>query len=57
VPDDCLGPISENEHVAKYNAPSLHGLLEDGFEVRKLVSMRDAHHAMPILFADIRKAG
>jgi SAM-dependent methyltransferase len=55
VPDDCLGPISESEHVAKYNARSLRGVLEQQFEVVGVTSMRDVHHAMPILFAEIRK--
>jgi SAM-dependent methyltransferase len=52
VPDNCLGPISEPEHVTKFNAESLRVLLSRFFEVSALTSMRDVNHAMPILFAN-----
>jgi SAM-dependent methyltransferase len=55
VPDDCLGPISEPEHVIKYNADSFHRLLRKHFLVVRLESMRDVNHAMPILFAHVEK--
>ncbi|MGE5522227.1 MAG: class I SAM-dependent methyltransferase [Rhodospirillaceae bacterium] len=55
VPDDCLGPISESEHVAKYNARSLRQFLERRFQVLRVVSMRDSHHEMPILFAEVQR--
>ena len=56
VPDDCLGPISEPEHVIKYNAHSLREFLQRYFTVIKLESMRDANHPMPILFAHVEGA-
>jgi SAM-dependent methyltransferase len=53
VPDDCLGPIDEPEHVIKYTAQSLHRLLEAYFAVVKLDSIREANFAVPILFAHV----
>jgi len=55
VPDDCLGPITEPEHVIKYNARSFHGSLQRYFSVIRLDSMRDVNHPMPILFAHVEK--
>jgi len=55
VPDNCLGPIDEREHVIKYNARSLRNLLEAYFVVVELESMRDENYAMPILFAHVTK--
>ena len=51
VPDDCLGPISEREHVIKYNAHTLRKCLQRYFSIIKLNSMRDVNHPMSILFA------
>lgn len=51
VPDNCLGPIDEPEHVEKYTAASLLALLERRFKVLRLETMRDVQHAMPVLFA------
>lgn len=56
VPDDCLGPISEPEHVFKYSARSLRTLTRRYFIVRALDSMRDINHPMPILFAHLAKS-
>ena len=56
VPDDCLGPISEPEHVIKYNALSLRECLQRHFSIIKLKSMRDVNHPMSILFAYVEKA-
>jgi SAM-dependent methyltransferase len=56
VPDDCLGPISEPEHVIKYNARSLRECLEPYFTIIRLDSMRDVNHPMSILFAHAAKA-
>jgi len=56
VPDNCLGPISEPEHVIKYTAETLQKVLRQHFTVVRLESMRDANHPMPILFAQIEKA-
>jgi 2-polyprenyl-3-methyl-5-hydroxy-6-metoxy-1,4-benzoquinol methylase len=55
VPDDCLGPISEPEHVVKFDARSLAALLGKHFELRQLRSIRDANHPMPILFAHAQR--
>lgn len=55
VPDDCLGPIDEREHVIKYDARSLRKVLEAYFNVVALDSMRDENYAMPILFAHVTK--
>jgi ubiquinone/menaquinone biosynthesis C-methylase UbiE len=51
VPDDCLGPISESEHVIKFNRQSLAKLLSRFFEIISLESIRDDNHEMPVLFA------
>jgi SAM-dependent methyltransferase len=56
VPDDCLGPISEPEHVIKYTADTLQRLLRQYFMVVRLERMRDVNHPMPILFAHVEKA-
>jgi len=56
VPDDCLGPISEPEHVIKYNAHSLRELLQRYFSIIQLKSIRDVNHPMSILFAHVEKA-
>lgn len=51
VPDNCLGPIDEPEHVTKFDARRLRALLQRRFHVRHLESIRDSQHAMPVLFA------
>ncbi len=53
VPDDCLGPISESEHVIKFNARSLRKLLAAYFSVVRLESIRDINHPMQVLFAHV----
>ena len=55
VPDDCLGPIDETEHVIKYNAVTLRAFLEKTFDVVSVESMRDANFAMGVLFAQVRQ--
>jgi len=55
VPDDCLGPIDEPEHVIKFTALSLRKLLEAHFAVTSVESMRDVNHSMPVLFAAVEK--
>ncbi len=55
VPDDCLGPIEEPEHVIKYTAASLRAFLARTFDVVSVETMRDANFAMGILFAHVRK--
>ena len=56
VPDDCLGPIEEPEHVIRYDSESLRRFLAKTFEVVSVESMRDANFAMSVLFAHVRKA-
>ena len=51
VPDNCLGPIDEKEHVRKYTAESVGLLLADSFESVSVESMKDANHAMAVLVA------
>ena len=55
VPDDCLGPISEPEHVIKYNAESLARTVSGQFALTAIRRMYDVNHPMPILFAHLRK--
>jgi SAM-dependent methyltransferase len=55
VPDNCLGPISEPEHVIKYDAESLARTVSGRFSLIAIRSMYDMNHPMPILFAHLRK--
>lgn len=55
VPDRCLGPIDEPEHVIVYDAKSLDRFLSRYFVVDRVDGMRDANHASPVLFAQVRK--
>jgi len=55
VPDDCLGPISEPEHVIKFNAKSLSALLGRYFSVESITSIREENYEMPVLFAHVVK--
>ena len=55
VPDDCLGPIDEPEHVIRYDRRSLARFLAKTFDVLSVESMRDTNFAMSLLFAQVRK--
>ena len=55
VPDDCLGPIDEPEHVIKYTRDSLEKFLAKTFDIISIESMRDANYPMSVLFAQVRK--
>lgn len=55
VPNDCLGPIDEPEHVRKYTAATLRSFLSKYFEVLSIEEMKDVNYEMSILFADVRK--
>jgi SAM-dependent methyltransferase len=55
VPDDCLGPIDEDNHVIKYNQYSLKTFLQRYFEVIQIESVRDVNHGTPVLFALVQK--
>lgn len=56
MPDDCLGPIDEPEHVIKFTARSQRACLEKWFRVVELRSMKDGSHPMSILFAHVEQA-
>ncbi len=53
VPDNCLGPIDEPEHVIVYTRDRLAGFLGKHFRVESVEGMCDANHASPILFAQV----
>lgn len=55
VPDDCLGPIDEAEHVIKYDRDSLRAFLAKRFDVLSIESMHDANYGVPLLFAQVRR--
>ena len=55
VPDDCLSPIDEPEHVTVFTARSLRALLERELGIERIGSVRDADNPIPILFAQLRK--
>lgn len=55
VPDNCLGPIDEPNHVIKYNRKTLRDFLGRYFDIVAIESFRDANHNMPVLFAHVRK--
>jgi 2-polyprenyl-3-methyl-5-hydroxy-6-metoxy-1,4-benzoquinol methylase len=55
VPDNCLGPIDEPEHVIVYTRETLRNFLAKHFAVDHVESMLDANHASPILFAQVRR--
>ena len=56
VPDDCLGPIDEPEHVIRYNRELLRAFLAKTFDIVSIETMRDANYEIPILFAHVRRA-
>jgi len=55
VPDDCLGPIDEKEHVIKYNRHTLKHLLSRYFLVEVLESIKDINYEMRVLYALVKK--
>jgi SAM-dependent methyltransferase len=55
VPNDCLGPIDEPEHVVKYNQRSFTRFLSGLFEVLSIEIMRDRNYSMSKLFGHVRK--
>jgi 2-polyprenyl-3-methyl-5-hydroxy-6-metoxy-1,4-benzoquinol methylase len=54
VPNNCLGPIDEPEHVIAYTAESLQRFLSKYFVVEGIKGIHDANHESPILFAQVR---
>jgi SAM-dependent methyltransferase len=55
VPNDCLGPIDESEHVVKYNRKSFTADLTKHFEIVSIEVMRDAKYPMSLLFGHVRR--
>jgi len=55
VPNDCLGPIDEPEHVIKYTEPTLRRFLARSFTVGNIEIIRDPNYPVTILFAHVRK--
>lgn len=55
VPDNCLGPIDEPEHVAVYDERLLRRVLSRVFEVEAVTHMRDGLYNGAILFAQVRR--
>lgn len=51
VPNDYLGPISEPEHVIKYNAVSLRKFLSGFLMVKSITAMIEPHTGARSLFA------
>ena len=56
VPNNCLGPIDEPEHVIKYRPDTLRKFLNKYFEVVSLEVIKDENYPMTILFGHVRKA-
>ena len=55
VPNYCLGPMDEPEHVMIYDESKLKRFLAKHFEGIDVVSMRDANHRAPILCARVTR--
>lgn len=55
VPDNCLGPIDEPEHVMIYDQAKLQAFLARHFPSVEVTSIRDANHAAPVLCARARR--
>ena len=53
VPNDCLGPIDEPEHVIKYTEATLRRFLARHFTVKGIEIIRDPNYPMTILFAHV----
>lgn len=54
VPNNCLGPIDEPEHVIKYTAASLRSFLGKHFEIISLDVIKDINFPMTILFGHVQ---
>jgi ubiquinone/menaquinone biosynthesis C-methylase UbiE len=54
VPDNCLGPIDEPEHVIKYNSNSLEKFLSKFVTVESITSLVEPHTGARSLFAICR---
>ena len=56
VPNDCLGPIDEPEHVIKYNRKTFESFLKRHFEDVSVEIIKDANFAMTVLLGHVRKS-
>jgi len=56
VPDNCLGPIDEPEHVQKYTRESLRRFVGKHLPVRTVTTLHDVNHQMPVLFVIAEKS-
>ena len=54
VPNDCLGPIDEPEHVIKYNHKTFEEFLTQHFDIVSIEVIKDANYAMSILMGHVR---
>lgn len=55
VPNDCLGPIDEPEHVIKYNRATLENFLKKHFKVNSIDTVKDIRYPMSLLLARVSK--
>ncbi len=55
VPDNCLGPIDEKEHVRKYTMKSLQTFLGKYFSIMEITSIKDINHNCPTIFCVAKK--
>lgn len=55
VPNNCLGPIDEPEHVTKFDALSFEVLLARHFSVSSIEVMKDANYTMSILLGHVTR--
>lgn len=55
VPNDCLGPIDEPEHVIKYNRKTFESFLNRHFDNVSVEIIKDQNFAMPVLLGHVRK--
>lgn len=55
VPNECLGPIDEPEHVIKYSAATLASFLSRHFDVIAVEPFNDPNFKMSILLGHVRK--
>lgn len=54
VPNDCLGPIDEPEHVIKYRRATFEAFLARHFDVLSIEIIKDANYSMSILMGQVR---
>jgi SAM-dependent methyltransferase len=56
VPNDCLGPIDEPEHVIKYNQVTFKSFLERHFDDVSVEVIKDTNFAMTVLLGHVKRA-